>query len=252
MKIKNFILKIVNLPKLIKRLWIILLASLFILVAMKLCFNTWYPIIVENDFIINICNFIDDNKIIKYIIAIILYLFNVNIIILISTIQKRYINKLIFIIINLIFIFVFTTKSINSLIGSINEFICLILCSFIINNYNKTFKQKYKNVLFPIIIYLLINIWQLNILFIRDIKNILTDMPTLISLILQIDYYIFLLITWIGVSYMGIWGVGWLWGKTETELLALKEEELKKEKPDEKLIEQIDKKLEELKYETSD
>lgn len=251
MKIKNFILKIVNLPKLIKRLWIILWLSLFILVAMKLCFNVWYPIIVENDFIINICNFIDDNKIIKILLYLVFYILNCNIIFLTSTIQKKYNNKLLAIILNVIFVIVYLIKFTYNTIGSILEIITIIILPIIYNVLSKKINIKI-SILLPIIIYILLNLWQLNILFVRNINNILTDIPTLISLILQIDYYIFLLITWIGVSYMGAWGIGWLWGKTETELLALKEEELKKEKPDEKLIEQIDKKLEELKYETSD
>lgn len=45
---------------------------------------------------------------------------------------------------------------------------------------------------------------------------------------------------------MGIFG-GWFFGKSETELLALKEEELKKENPDQEKIKQIDARLEELK-----
>lgn len=249
MKIKNFILKIVNLPKLIKRLWIILWLSLFILVAMKLCFNIWYPIIVENAFIINICNFIDDNKIIKIILYLVFYILNGFLILLIYTKQKR-INKITLIVYFISLIIGYFLKNYSNILGIVYEILIIIYAS-IYNLKNKTFKQKYKNVFFPIIIYFLINIWQLNIFFIRGIENILTNIPSLINLVLQIDYYIFLLITWIGVSYMGVLGFGWLWGKSETELLALKEEELKKEKPDEKLIEQIDKKLEELKYETS-
>ena len=42
---------------------------------------------------------------------------------------------------------------------------------------------------------------------------------------------------------MGILSYGWFFGKSETELLAIKKEELAKEKPDMKLVEDIDKEL---------
>lgn len=90
--------------------------------------------------------------------------------------------------------------------------------------------SHYKRILF---------IWQLNVLLIRNINNILTEAPSVIALVMQIDYYIFLIIMWIGVCFMGIWGL-WLWGKELTELEAMKAEELKKENPDKDLLAKID------------
>ncbi len=43
---------------------------------------------------------------------------------------------------------------------------------------------------------------------------------------------------------MGLCGIGWLWCKTETELKAIKEQELAKAEPDKKLIDEIDRALE--------
>ena len=43
---------------------------------------------------------------------------------------------------------------------------------------------------------------------------------------------------------MGNWGIGWWWGKSTTELEAIKAAELKKANPDAKLIADIDKELE--------
>ena len=91
----------------------------------------------------------------------------------------------------------------------------------------------------------------MNIMFVRGIKEVLTTLPILIFLVLQIDYYIYTFINLIGVNYfMGFGGLGWFWGKSETELLALKETELKKENPDSKLIADIDKELEKRKNAT--
>lgn len=42
---------------------------------------------------------------------------------------------------------------------------------------------------------------------------------------------------------MGLFSGGWLFGKTDVELKALKEQELKKKNPDKKIIEAIDKRL---------
>lgn len=124
--------------------------------------------------------------------------------------------------------------------GMIFEILFTFLAGFI-NFKNNTFNKNIINFVFPIIIYLIINLWQMNIYFIRDISRILTDLPIIIFLTLQIDYYIFLIITWIGVNYfMGLGGWGWLWGKSLTELRALKEKELSKAKPNEKLLKQID------------
>ena len=46
---------------------------------------------------------------------------------------------------------------------------------------------------------------------------------------------------------MGFMGVGFLWGKSDTELLEIKEKELKKEFPNKSLIEKIDKRLAKIK-----
>ena len=121
----------------------------------------------------------------------------------------------------------------------------LIVIPTIITIKTKPYRYKWLNIFMPIIIYFTLNIWQMNILFIKNIQEILTTAPTLVCLIIQFDYYIFLIITWIGVNYfMGIWSAGWFFGKSETELLAIKKEELAKEKPDMKLVEEIDKELE--------
>lgn len=108
----------------------------------------------------------------------------------------------------------------------------------------KRFKNKKYNVFIPIIFYALLNFWQLLIYLVRGITNeIVLNMPTIIYLMLQIDYYIFILITWIGVIFM-FGGLGWLFGKDIISLKAMKEKELSKKKPDASLIAKIDEVIE--------
>lgn len=220
----DWLSKILNVPKLIIRIWIILWISLFILVAMKFCFNIWYPIVIENEIVLAICNFIDNHFIVKYMMSVILYLININIWVLIAIKKMKFKKKFTFIIMSIIYFLGNSLKWLDNNIGSTFELLYLILFPIIYNYKYKTFSKRIWNVLFPIIIYLLINFWQLNIFIIRDIENILTNMPTAITYALQIDYYIFLIITWIGVNYfMGVFGGGWLWSKSITELKAMKQ-----------------------------
>ena len=105
----------------------------------------------------------------------------------------------------------------------------------------KNFIKTWQNIAMPIIVYLVINVWQLSIYLVRDINlDELKNYSALIGLVLMFDYYIFIIILWIGGSYMSWWSAGWLFGKTTTELRALREIELGKEKPDTKLIAKID------------
>lgn len=238
--LKNLITKIVDVPKLVRTIWLILWLTLFIFVIAKLCFNIWYPIVVENEIFINVCNFIDNNIILKYGIMFVFYIINLNFIFLTSTRKKKYKNVKCLLIVNLFYITSFLFKYLNNFIGFIIEILILVIITTIFNIKQNNFKNKYVNISFALVFYLLINLWQMNMLFIRGIFDVITSLPTLISLVLQLDYYILTLISWIGVSYMGLWGAGWFWGKDVTELKALKEKELAKENPDKDLLKQLD------------
>ena len=94
--------------------------------------------------------------------------------------------------------------------------------------------------LFANFLYLLISLWQLNMLFVRGIDDI-SNLHFAVGMILQIDYYIFIIITWLGVNWsMGLWGVGLFWSNKITQL------EAKKKKLENK-IKYIDNKIERLK-----
>ena len=93
---------------------------------------------------------------------------------------------------------------------------------------------------------LLLMVWQLNVLLVRNLNEILTHETTLIAVIVQLDYYIFLILTYVGVCHMGAIGL-WFWGKSKTELEAIKAIELKKESPDSRLLEELDEAIKEAK-----
>lgn len=247
----NWINKIVDVPKLVRRLWIILWITLFIFTIAKLCFNLWYPIVVRNEFIIKICEFVDNNFYLKNLFLILLYITNGNIFILTSTKKIKYNKFYKLILFTTLYLLSYIMKFVNNMLGVIFEIsICII--PIVINVKNKTFTiitksnriKSILNFLIPPLVYLMLNLWQSNIVFIRGITDILSNLPTVITLALQIDYYIFLIITWIGVNYfMGLAGLGWWWSKSTTELQAIKAEELTKKNPDAKLIADIDKEL---------
>lgn len=238
---------IVDLPKLVKTTWIILWITLLMFLGLKLCFNIWYPIVVRSQTFIYVCDFIDNHRWLEFCIGIIFYLFNINIIFLTTTKSKKYKNYKIFIILNIMYIIIYVIKFFNNNFGGILELIIIIIIPSIINIYKNNFCNKFINIFFAIFIYAIITIWQANILFIRGIEDIITTYSCVIYYILQIDFYIFTIILWKGVCNMGFMGVGFLWGKTETELLEIKEKELKKEFPNKSLIEKIDKRLAKIK-----
>ena len=247
---KKFINKILDVPKLIRTIWIMLWVILIILLVFKFCFNLWYPIIVKNEVFINICNYIDEHKWLIVTIMFILYFLSVNIISLTCMGKRKYPSVKFGILINIIIISLFIIKYFVSVLGSILEIFYIIGFFIFINIKNKNFPNKKYDILMPIIQYAIINLWQLLIYLVRglDISS-LNNYPVLIPYIIQIDYYIFLIITWIGVSYMGLYSIGWLFGKDITVLKAEREKELSKAKPNMKKINSIDIRIAELEKE---
>lgn len=242
-KMRKFINKIVDVPRLILTIWCILWAILILLLIMKFCFGIWYPIICDNDLFVKICNFIDNNKIIRFVIMFLFYIMNSYLILFIITKTKRFHKWYLHLICLSIFGLMFFLKTIRNEIGVFCE-ICIVIVSIVINYKTNKFSKQIINISFPIAFYLIINLWQLSIYLVRGLKiEELNSYSVLISYILQLDYYVFLFISWIGVSFMGLYGWGWLWGKDVTTLKAEKEKELAKEKPNVELIAKIDKNI---------
>lgn len=92
-------------------------------------------------------------------------------------------------------------------------------------------------------------VWQLNIYLVRGINfDIASDNHIIVGIVLQLDYYIFTFITWIGVVYMSLFGA-WFFVNDITSLKAIREKELKKENPNMKKIASLDSKIAELEKE---
>ncbi len=244
---KKFINKILNVPKLILRIWLLLWFSLIILLVMKLRFGIWYPVISSNNTFNMICNFIEDTKWLKVLILCLFYYLNLNLLYLISCKKKK--PKIIEgIVINVLIGISFIVKYNFGNFSYISEAVILILLPIISLIIRYKTVSKIKLIIFPIILQAVIALWQLNILFVRGLDiTCLTD-KTIIGLIMQLDCYVFLIITFMEVNLMGLWGA-WFWSKDVTILKAEKEKELAKEKPDMDKVAEIDKRISELEAE---
>lgn len=242
----DFINKILDTKKLIFRLWIVLWLCLLILLVLKFCFNIWFPIIIENESFIKTNDYIK-NTWLKYLVSGFLYFVSANIIYLTSCKKKKYTKWYELLGINMIMTISFILKHIFPFYAFIPEAIFLILIPiiYLLKTYRK---PKWFLILFPIIIQALTIIWQLNVLFIRNVDfNTISNEYFILGIILQLDYYIFIIITWIGVNYM-IFSV-WFFGKDVTTLKAYKEKELTKANPNMDLVAKIDSKIAKLEKE---
>lgn len=247
-KLKALINKMIDIPKLIITIWLLLWVILFMLVAFKFCFNIWYPIVVENEKFIAVCNFIDSVPCIRYIILFLFYMLNSNVVYLLAKAKDKYNNKTEIILLNITFVVAHIFKNISNLIGVALEVLFLVLLPIIINLISKRFKKKFLSVIIPIAVYLIINLWQMTIIFVRDIDSVLSTLPILIFLVMQIDYYVFIINSLIGVKiFMGTGGIGWWWSRQLTKYEAYKEKELKKTNPDMDYVNFCDSKIKECK-----
>lgn len=243
---KKFVNKILDVPKLIRRVWILLWLMLIILLVMKFCFGIWYPIVIENEHLLNF-NEIIGKSWARYIILAIFYIFSGNLLYFISCTKKKYDYAWELVGINTIIAASFIIKIINSNFSIIPEMIVSVVIPIVY------LLKKYKNVnkvllvIYPLIIQLLVFVWQLNIFLVRDIGdfNSINDQYFIIGFALQLDYYIFLTITYMGVCIMGLWSF-WIFSKDVTALKAEKEKELAKVKPNMKKVDSLDSKIAEL------
>ena len=247
---KKFLDKILDMPKLIKTIWIMLWIILVILLIFKFCFGMWYPIVVDNESFMNVCNFVDENKWLYNLLLYIFYMFNFYIGYLTCRGMKKFPKWYMIIIALIVALGISLLKQFNNAIGLIVEIIFIVIVPIILNIKKYRFKNNIINILIPLGFYALLNLWQFTMLVVRNVDGlIISQLPFLIYLILQFDYYIFTIITWIGVSFMGFGGLGWFWSKDVTVLRAEKEKELAKKEPDMDKIAKIDSRIAELEKE---
>lgn len=237
---KKLINKIIDTRKLILNTWICLWICLIVLLIMKFCFGIWYPVVIKNEAILNASNYID-NSWLKYFVLSLTYVFSANILYLISVKRSKYKNLLEAIIINILIIATYVSK-IFTQVSIIGEILFSVLIPIILALKEDKVSNKFLLILYPILIQGIVTLWQLQILLVRGMPVAFEDIGTVFIVVMQLDYYIFLLILWIGVSIMGLASL-WLFCKDVTKLKAYKELELAKAKPDMKVVEQIDAKI---------
>lgn len=245
---RKFINKILNVPKLILRLWIILWVCLVILLVLKFCFGMWFPIVIENEWFLQL-NDIFKNNWARYLILCAFYILSDNFLYLISCAKKKYDNWIEFTIIHALLITGFIIKCFFNNFSFIIDIIysMIIPIIYLLKKYPR--RNKAKIILYPILSQVLIMIFQMNILLVRGLDSeAINNEYFILGFVLQLDYYIFLIITWIGVNFMGLWS-SWFFGKDITTLKAEKEKELAKEQPDMKKVAEIDEHIKELEKE---
>ena len=140
-EIEKFINEIVDVPKLIRRLWLVLWFVEFICIGSKLLFHTWFPIVIENQNFENVCDFIDNHQVLRVSIMAIFYVASLNIVFLIATKSKFYNDCTLPIISNLLIVFSFIIGNINSMYGKIAELFTVIVLPIICNIKRQTLEN---------------------------------------------------------------------------------------------------------------
>ena len=171
--------------KLVKKLWYIVWATLFVMVILKLTFNYWQPYVIPNEKLQIISDFIDDNRWLQATLNGIFYFINGTIVILCSIKRWWYKNKIQAIIVSSIIMLsylhmiFFGQSSIFTLILSV--VIPLIL--------------DFKKWVYIIITFIFSNVFLALSLFLEGFSNA-NEMNYLIRMFLQTDYYIMLILSY--------------------------------------------------------
>ncbi|MBR3208864.1 MAG: hypothetical protein IKF82_01205 [Bacilli bacterium] len=237
---KRLLDKIIDARKLVLNTWICLWICLVVLLIMKYCFGIWYPVVIKNENLLAFNNYVDSTWL-KYLILSIVYVFSGNFLYLTSSRKKGYSSILEALLINTMIICTYIIK-IYTQVGVIGEIIIGVIVPIITALKTDKVTNKFLLILYPIFVQGIITLWQLQILLVRGMPVNFEDIGTIFIVIMQLDYYIFLLILWIGVSIMGLASF-WLFCKDVTKLKAYKEQELAKKNPDMKVIKAIDAKI---------
>ena len=164
--------------------WVVLIACFLI----KIFGGNWFEIICENQNFINICEWLDRSWV-KYIVATLVYAPSSYLIYLCLTKQKLLDDWWIL----LILIPAPLLKDKIAILGWVIDILVLILLPLI--------KGKFKNWLYLLIGIGLTFAFQLVSLLTKNITINLTNEPSLIALIMQVDYYIMIILYYLYIQY---------------------------------------------------
>lgn len=199
-----------NKEKTIRFMWYSMWITLLLMVVLKLCFNYYYPIVIENSKLLEISYYIDEHKWLDYPLRFIVYCINSLFISLCVLKEKWFKKKWHLIIMMLLFGVGFVFKFINTWIS----FAIVLIPYIIIPLFITKNKRRWIFIMFA-----LDNIFQLLSNFTRG-NGLILNNTYLIELFMWIDYYLLFVIYYIGVVQMGSMSVLPWFTKKETVINA--------------------------------
>lgn len=206
-----------NKEKTIRFMWYSMWITLLLMVVLKLCFNFYYPIVIENSKLLEISYYIDEHKWLNYSLRFIVYSIN-GIFLTLCTLHEKWFKKKWHIILILIFSSIaFPFKFINTWMSFVLILIPYIIIPLIITENKKRW---------VLITFILDNLFQLLSNFTRG-NGLILNNTYLIELFMWIDYYLLFIIYYIGGCYMG--SMSWLpWFTKKETVINAKIEKLEK------------------------
>lgn len=190
--------------KAVKRAIIICWIMLIVCFIIKLVGGNWFEIICDNKHFINVCSYIDNHLVLKYIIAFITYLLSSYFIILACSLLPKPNWKQIIIVFSAL-TFVWASQFILPIIKNILEVINTFALPIILNSFKRISLETRpikKTWYLGIIGCILIFVFQLLSLITRNIGIKYIDNSTLISIILMLDYYIMIMLYFLYIKLL--------------------------------------------------
>lgn len=182
-----------NKEKLIKFLWISMWLTLLLMVLLKLTFNYYYPIVIENSKLLTISKYIDEHVWLLYPLNYLAYMCDALLISLCVLHEKWFRKKWHIIVLAILFTIAFPFKYINTWITFAISLIPIIVVPCFI-----TKQKRY----WIFIAFGLMNLFQILSNLARG-NPIINSNTYTIELFMGIDYYIMFIIYYIGGCIMG-------------------------------------------------
>lgn len=199
-----------NKEKTIRFMWYSMWITLLLMVVLKLCFNFYYPIVIENSKLLEISYYIDEHKWLLYPLNFVIYSINGMFLSLCVLHEKWFKKKWHIILIMSIYSLAYPFKYINTWISLGISLISYIVIPLFIS-------EKPKRWIF--ITFVLDNIFQLLSNFTRN-NNVIIQETFIINTFMWIDYYLLFIIYYLGGVFMGAQSILPWFTKKETVINA--------------------------------
>lgn len=182
-----------NKEKIIKFLWISMWCTLLLMVVLKLTFNYYYPIVIENSKLLEISKYVDEHVWLLYPLNYIAYMYDATLISLCVLHEKWFRKKWHIIVVYLLYTIAFPFKYINPFITFVITLVPMIILPLFI-----TKQKKY----WIFISFILMNLFQILSNFARG-NPIINTNTYIIEILMGVDYYLMFGIYYIGGNIMG-------------------------------------------------